>query len=95
VALFWVLAPLLSVAFGGDARVTLLLRILAGGFLLNGLKNLHVLRYQHQLRFGLVLLLDGAGTVAAALTSIALLLLGGDALALAIGTTAGAAATTW
>jgi len=93
VALFWVLAPLLSVAFGGDARVTLLLRILAGGFLLNGLKNLHVLRYQHQLRFGVVLVLDGAGTVVGAVTSIVLLLLWRDALALALGTTAGAGAT--
>ncbi len=91
-SLFWALAPLLSLAFGGDDQVTFLLRILACGFLLNGLRNLHVLRYQHQLRFGLVLVLDGVGTVVGAVASIVLLLLWRDALALAIGTTAGAAA---
>lgn len=88
-AIMFGVAPLLSAAFDGGQQVTLLLRIMSMGFLAQGLKNLHVVRFHQQLDMSRVLLVDSLGTALASILGITLLFLTRNVYSLAIATAAG------
>ena len=95
---FWLLAPVLARTFGGDHQVVLLLRVLSLGFVANGLRNLHVARLHHELRFGSITLMESGGSAAGSLVAITLLAYSRNPIALVIGQVAGEAlhtAATW
>ena len=83
--LFWLVSPFLARAFDGGPEVEQMLRIMCLGFLFMGLKNLHAVRFDQELRMGRVLLVDSLGTFLGALLGIVLLLIWKSPLALVIG----------
>jgi PST family polysaccharide transporter len=85
----WLLAPLLSAAFGGGEEVTRMLRVLCLGFAGTGLVNLHHTRFHHELRFGRVLLVESLGTALGTVLAIVLLYLTREPLSLAVGLASG------
>lgn len=91
---FAVLAPLAASAFGGTSETTTLLRVLGLRFALGGLSNLHTVRLQHDLKYGLVVVMESAAAVVGSLLSITLLLLTHQPLALAVGVVGSALVST-
>ncbi len=86
---FFVVAPALAAAFSGGEQVSELLRVLSLGFIAQGAKNLHVVRYHQRLQMGRAVVVDTGGTAIASLAAIGLLFWWRDPLALAVGTAAG------
>jgi PST family polysaccharide transporter len=67
------IAPWLAQWAGGSAAVGEMLRLLSLNFAIGGLRNLHVVRFHHQLRFGIVTALESIGSALGTILSIGLL----------------------
>jgi O-antigen/teichoic acid export membrane protein len=89
-AAMWLLAPYLTRAFGGAPVVTTMLRVMSINFVVGGLKNLHVIRFHRDLRFGMVTLVESTGGFVGTILSISLLLWLREPLVLVFGGLTGA-----
>lgn len=85
----WLLAPVLALAFDGDATLTRMLRILSGSFALFGLRNLHAVRDYHQLRYGKMVALESVGSVLGLSVSVGLLVWTRNPVVLVLGVVGG------
>jgi O-antigen/teichoic acid export membrane protein len=95
---FALLAPLAASALGGTPQTATLLRVLALRFALSGLSNLHTVRLQHDLRYGLVVAMESGAAMVGSSLSVGLLVLTRDPLSLAVGVVGSAlvsAAVSW
>ncbi|MEM6792059.1 MAG: oligosaccharide flippase family protein [Myxococcota bacterium] len=92
--LLWLLAPYLTTAFDGQASTTEMLRWLSFGFLIQGWRNLHVIRFHHRLEMGRVVILEAGGPALGNLMSMGLLWWWREPTALIAGNLAGHAINT-
>lgn len=85
----WLLSPAITAAFDGHYQTTDMLRILSLGFLIQGLRNLHVIRFHHRLEMGKVVFLDAVGPALGHILSIGLLFWWREPIALVVGNLTG------